>query len=91
MLHNAGAHAKATGIEIVLDCDQRRLLLKVADNGIGFLESAITPGNGLRNLRTRASELQGAIEIQSAIGHGTTVVFELPLTRMRGFTPVGDG
>jgi signal transduction histidine kinase len=89
-LHSVAAHSQASGIQIVLDCDPRRLNLKVTDNGIGFVESGITPGNGLRNLRTRAAELKGAVEIRSRTGTGTTVVLEVPLTRMRGLNSAAD-
>jgi signal transduction histidine kinase/streptogramin lyase len=84
-LHNAASHAHATRVEITLDCRNGVLRLKVMDNGLGFDEQNIVPGNGLRNLRRRADEMKGAVRIATAPGHGTTVEFEAPFPQMRGF------
>jgi signal transduction histidine kinase len=72
-------------VEITLDCSDGVLRLQVKDDGRGFDEASIIPGNGLRNLRRRADEMKGAVRIQTAPGRGTTVQFEAPFPRMRGF------
>ena len=84
-LHNAASHAQASRVEITLDCSDGVLRLQVKDDGRGFDEASIIPGNGLRNLRRRADEMKGAVRIQTAPGRGTTVQFEAPFPRMRGF------
>jgi ligand-binding sensor domain-containing protein len=84
-LHNAASHGKASQLNITLDCRNGVLRLKVTDDGRGFDERKIIPGNGLRNLRRRAAEMHGAVRIQTAPGQGTTVEFEAPFPRMRGF------
>jgi signal transduction histidine kinase len=84
-LHNAASHARATRVDIALDCRDGVLRLKVKDNGLGFNERTIIPGNGLRNLRRRAHEMLGAVRIETAPGKGTTVEFEAPFPQMRGF------
>jgi signal transduction histidine kinase/ligand-binding sensor domain-containing protein len=84
-LHNAVSHARASRVRITLDCRDGVLRLKVNDDGIGFDERKIIPGNGLRNLRRRAAEMHGAVRIQTAPGQGTTVEFEAPFPRTRGF------
>jgi signal transduction histidine kinase/streptogramin lyase len=84
-LHNAASHARASQVGITLDCRDGVLRLKVKDDGIGFDEQKIIPGNGLRNLRRRAAEMHGAVRIQTAPGQGTTVEFEAPFPRTRGF------
>ncbi|MBC8095767.1 MAG: hypothetical protein H7Y43_08135 [Akkermansiaceae bacterium] len=83
-LHNASRHAQASRIDIELDCREGVLRLKIADNGCGFDETAIIPGNGLRNLRRRALEMKGVVRIQSAPGRGTVVEFQAPFPQMRG-------
>jgi signal transduction histidine kinase len=72
-------------LDITLDCRDGKLRLKVKDDGVGFEEQKIIPGNGLRNLRRRAAEMRGAVRIQTAPGQGTTVEFEAPFPRTRGF------
>ena len=84
-LHNTASHAHASHVRITLDCRDGVLRLKVKDNGVGFDERTIIPGNGLRNLRRRAAEMHGAVHIQTAAGQGTTVEFEAPFPQTRGF------
>jgi signal transduction histidine kinase len=84
-LHNAASHARARQLHIALDCRHGALRLKVQDDGIGFDESKIIPGNGLRNLRRRAAEMHGAVRLQTAPGQGTTVEFQAPFPQTRGF------
>ena len=83
-LHNAAAHAHASKVNIRLDCRDGALRLRVADDGTGFDEARITPGNGLRNLRRRAAEMNGALRIHTGPGQGTTVEFESPFPQTRG-------
>jgi len=83
-LHNAARHAQASRVELRLDCRNGALRLQIQDNGKGFDENRITPGNGLRNLRRRAAEMHGSVEIRSAPGQGTTVEFYAPFPQTRG-------
>ena len=84
-LHNAVSHAQAGRVSITLDCREGLLRLRVNDDGRGFDERKIIPGNGLRNLRRRAAEMRGSVRIQTAPGQGTTVEFAAPFPRTRGF------
>jgi len=84
-LHNTASHAHARQVSITLDCREGVLRLKVQDDGVGFDEKNIIPGNGLRNLRRRAAEMNGEVRIQTSPGQGTVVEFEAPFPRMRGF------
>jgi signal transduction histidine kinase len=84
-LHNAARHGRATRVGITLDCRNGVLRLRVEDDGIGFDEARIIPGNGLRNLRRRAAEMNGEVRIQTSPGCGTAVEFEAPFPRTRGF------
>ena len=79
ILHNIAKHARAQRVTIQIEATPRTFQLKVQDNGIGFEETGVRKGNGLKNLRRRAAELMGTIEFQSAAGQGTTVVLSSPL------------
>ncbi|MEP0711984.1 sensor histidine kinase [Algoriphagus sp.] len=50
----------------------------IKDNGTGFDEAQVKAGNGLYNMRKRAEELGGKLEIQSQSGKGTAVTLRLP-------------
>ncbi len=84
-LHNAASHARAKRVQIRLDTREGWFRLEVRDDGQGFEEAKIIPGNGLRNLRRRTLELHGTILFYSQPGQGTRVEFAAPFPRMRGF------
>ncbi|MCL4562008.1 MAG: histidine kinase [Chloroflexi bacterium] len=78
-LTNVLRHAKASSVIVRLTHDQDLITLEIRDDGIGFdpkrLES-IDPGErglGLRGMRERAAILGGILEVDSALGEGTTV------------------
>ncbi len=80
ILHNAARHARATRVEISVEVNARQLVVRVRDNGIGFDEVRVRHGNGLKNLRRRAADLEGKIEITSRAGGGTAVTLRAPVT-----------
>src|SRR6202171_2373321 len=80
-LHNAGRHARATQVRIVLSQDDSQIRLEVADNGVGFDTESEHPGHfGLNTMRERATELGGSLEIESRPQAGTRVRAIIPAT-----------
>jgi signal transduction histidine kinase len=51
--------------------------MMIADNGKGFDSTKETMGNGLKNMKKRASEIGAQLFIDSIPGTGTTIKFEL--------------
>jgi PAS domain S-box-containing protein len=80
-LTNIAKHAEASHADIVLERDDDALVVRVADDGVGFSPQAPrTPGSlGLFGLRERASLMGGEASILSAPGEGTTIVVRLPV------------
>jgi signal transduction histidine kinase len=78
-VNNAAKYSNARQIEISLHQQDHNLLMRVKDNGQGFDEHAVKTGNGLRNLRERAREMNGAVTLSSIVGQGTEVELLLPL------------
>jgi len=88
-INNVAKHAQATKVDIDLEIQKDLLLLKIVDDGKGFvcgppsledtLSSEGPSGNGLRNMRKRASEMGGRFDIDSSPGRGTITFLELPL------------
>jgi signal transduction histidine kinase len=57
------------------------LTLVIRDNGKGFTPESVGKqgGNGIHNMRERASLLQGHILISSAPSKGTTITLTVPI------------
>jgi signal transduction histidine kinase len=79
---NAVKHSDATLIKIELEFGNQNIILKVQDNGKGFLpENCAGPNDGhfgLLGMAERAKRLDGQIFITSAPGAGTSIRAELP-------------
>jgi signal transduction histidine kinase len=80
-VQNSVKHAAASSIEVTLTSDGRQARLQVRDDGTGFAHSADATGRGIGNMRDRIDAVQGSFTLQTAPGHGTTVVATIPLLR----------
>jgi PAS domain S-box-containing protein len=90
-LHNAGRHARATRVRIILGHDDARIQLEVSDNGVGFDTESEHPGHfGLNTMRERANELGGSLEIESRPQAGTRVKAIIPAFRFHSAEPMGS-
>lgn len=82
VLNNSIKHAQATTIRLELNYLKDRVEIELSDNGKGFENS--TPGRetkkgtGLMNIVKRASFIEGACEVKSKPGTGTTVLMQVP-------------
>jgi signal transduction histidine kinase len=79
-LSNIGRHAGARTCRLTLRRGpDRAAVLEIDDDGKGFDPKAVAGrGQGLGNLRERASSLGGTLEIDSSPGEGTTVRVLIP-------------
>jgi hypothetical protein len=52
----------------------------IEDNGKGFVfeNKPVSRGNGIYNMRERATLLDGTLTIESKEGHGTTLRIKIP-------------
>jgi len=76
---NKYASAKHIGVELKKEGDQ--ILLKIADDGIGFDVNTKKKGIGLQNMLSRVTECEGIFDIKSKKGSGTTVIITVPLEK----------
>ena len=78
-LHNTVKHARASNVEIKMECTREQITLEVSDDGVGFDARGDFPGHlGLRSMRERASRLGGALEVDSSSGKGTRLRARIP-------------
>jgi signal transduction histidine kinase len=80
-MQNAGKHAGDTARVCVAVGDRDGTLwFEVRDDGAGFDTALVSEGHGFVNMRDRLGAFGGELEVQSAVGEGTTI---------RGTVPVG--
>jgi signal transduction histidine kinase len=81
IIHNTLKHARATSLRIELTSGHHQLLLRTADDGIGFDPSEQlkkSTGLGLRILNNRTTILGGDLNLQSLPGRGTCYHISIP-------------
>lgn len=84
LVSNAWQHAHCTSIEVTLDIDNAWLRASVEDNGSGFDVDEVMQAAeqqktiGLNTLRERVEILGGQLHLDSGIGRGTKVSWEIP-------------
>jgi signal transduction histidine kinase len=81
-IHNAVRHANPTSIDVSLQWDAPNLVLQVKDNGSGISSVSLdkSEGFGLSNMRARATQIGATLTIQTAVGHGTIVMVNVPIS-----------
>ncbi len=91
-LWNIIRHARATSVLIELEHGGNQLVLTIRDNGRGFSpeKAAQSQGDGLRNLRERATAIGGLLAINSRPGWGTEVRIEVPVAQPADLKGLGS-
>jgi signal transduction histidine kinase len=78
-LHNILRHAHATRVNVHVGHEGNQLHLTISDNGCGFDSDHPAEGNGLKNMRRRARDMNGRLKIARAPTGGTTIHLVAPL------------
>jgi signal transduction histidine kinase len=79
-LTNVSRHAKATQVNVIVQCTAQHAVVSVEDDGIGFDPETVPEGHfGLIGMRERLSLCSGTLEIESAPGSGSTILARVPL------------
>ncbi len=81
---NTLKHAEASEVYLHLQLNKTNFVLILEDNGIGFSPEGKSKGNGLRNMKSRSTQVGGVFEIISGKGKGTKIRFtgDLPGTSL---------
>jgi signal transduction histidine kinase len=81
-ISNGVRHAKPTVVAVALRWLPPNLILQVTDNGSGIDHDRLekSEGLGLVNMRARASQLGGTLDIRTAAGQGTTIIVTVPIS-----------
>jgi len=79
-LNNAAKYSKATLVSVHVSIQNKKLVLLVKDNGIGYDVAAADSGNGLGNMRKRADSMNGILQVESIPGKGSQVKLSVPFS-----------
>ncbi|HLF63916.1 MAG TPA: two-component regulator propeller domain-containing protein [Saprospiraceae bacterium] len=79
-VNNIAKYSNAQNAIIRMKLDRHVLYLTIKDNGKGFDPHRVVHGNGLKNMKARASQLHGELTITSSPNEGTTIQLHIPLT-----------
>lgn len=77
--HNIMTHSRAKTVLVELGADRSLVLLRIADDGVGFEPNRAASGLGLASMRQRVSSVGGSIDITSSPMAGTRVEVRIPL------------
>jgi len=83
-LSNVVKHAQSSSAKVELNFSRSQLSLEVADNGVGFDCAAVLHMSstkkslGLLGMEERAKLCGGTLKIDSAPGHGTSILVHVP-------------
>ncbi len=80
-MNNAAKYSEASEVRLDLSLQKGLLTMKISDNGKGFeqggerspLGAGGSGGNGLKNMRQRAADVGGRLEVEAKLGEGTSV------------------
>ncbi len=81
-LTNARKHSEARSVVVILGGEGNRAWVEVSDDGRGFRPDS-SVGVGLVSMRERARTLGGNLRLESEVGKGTKVRFEMNLAERR--------
>jgi len=81
-LTNAAKHARATRVTIEVSQSNGRLLVAIADDGVGGADA--NRGSGLRGLADRVEALGGLLSVRSPIDGGTRLDATIPIDSRAG-------
>lgn len=72
-VNNLVKYSKCKNALVEIKVSKQLFELLIKDNGIGFDTNRETNRNGLKNMKNRANDLSGKVEIESEIDKGTTI------------------
>ena len=79
IFNNIIKHAHASEVEVFINVIDHSFILRITDNGKGFLVSEDISGSGLINLKERCEIIGAKLEIESELNRGTQITIKLNL------------
>ena len=73
-LTNAFLHAKPDRVEVNLSFEADRIMLSVADDGVGMPDDYADRGRGISGMRTAAEQMGGSLGVETSKGARGTII-----------------
>ena len=89
-VNNSVKHSKATEIDVKIIPVFPNIILRIEDNGIGFVYKNVQTQEhmGLKGMEGRVKTMNGVMKIKSELGKGTAIIFTIPDKRIAEFGKV---
>jgi signal transduction histidine kinase len=82
-MNNIAKYSSAKEARLLMEIRNDMLILEVIDSGAGFDSTKPSSGFGLKNMRHRVNELKGTINIKTAVGEGTVIEINIPVSAIK--------
>ncbi len=82
-LNNIIKHAEAKSVDIKFNIVNGSIHLAIKDDGKGFSSAVSGSGNGLKNIKSRAKEINAELKFESSPGKGTLLELNANITQVR--------
>lgn len=82
-LNNIIKHADAKSVDIKFCIENESIYLSIKDDGKGFNTELISSGNGLKNIKSRAKEINAQLRFESSPGKGSLLELIARITQVR--------
>jgi signal transduction histidine kinase len=79
-INNVAKYSEGSMVSISFFVKHHKIHLSIKDNGKGFNEALAKQGNGLINMKERASSMGGHLSLVSQHGKGTEIQVDIPIT-----------
>lgn len=76
-INNCAKYSKANTVTIVISRKENKIEMIIQDDGVGF-DTTLQNGNGLQNMKQRAIEIKGKLEIVSDKNVGSKIYLQFP-------------
>ena len=77
-MNNSLKYSGADDIRVSIEKGISAYEIKVSDNGNGFNTENVSDGNGLNNMKKRAKDIDGELDIRSSDSEGTLITLLVP-------------
>ena len=77
-VNNSLKYSGADDIRVSIEKGISAYEIKVSDNGNGFNTENVSDGNGLNNMKKRAKDIDGELDIRSSDSEGTLITLLVP-------------